>query len=90
MADVPDHPKQPILGSLSARLLLLTLVFVMLGEILIYAPSVARFRKVYLEERIASAHLATLALEDIGARNVSPQMQQRLLKHTDTYTGRCS
>ena len=85
MADVPDHPKQPILGSLSARLLLLTLVFVMLGEILIYAPSVARFRKVYLEERIASAHLATLALEDIGARNVSPQMQQRLLKHTDTY-----
>ncbi|MDP6109814.1 MAG: sensor histidine kinase, partial [Rhodospirillales bacterium] len=59
----PDHPKQPILRSLSAKLLVLTLVFVMLGEVFIYAPSVSRFRKVYLEGQIAAAHLATLALE---------------------------
>ncbi len=89
MADLPDQPKevrrQPIFRSLSARLLLLTLIFVMAGEVMIYAPSVGRFRKVYLEERIAAAHLATLALEDAGTRNVSAAMRQRLLQHTETY-----
>lgn len=81
----PDYPKQPLLRSLSARLLLLTLAFVMLGEVLIYAPSVSRFRKVYLEEQIAAAHLATLALEQYSGRNVSEKLRQRLLSHTNTY-----
>ncbi len=49
---------------MSARLLLLTMVFVMVAEVLIYVPSIARFRKTYLEERLARSHLATLALED--------------------------
>ena len=48
--------------ALSARLLVLTIAFVLLGEILIYVPSIARFRAVYLDERIAAAHLATLSL----------------------------
>ena len=39
----------PLLKSLSARLLVLTIFFVMLAEVLIYAPSIARFRLVYLE-----------------------------------------
>ena len=39
--------------SLSARLLVLTFAFVLLAEVLIYVPSIARFRRVYLEERIA-------------------------------------
>ena len=81
----PDHPKQPILRSLSAKLLVLTLVFVMLGEVFIYAPSVSRFRKVYLEGQIAAAHLATLALEQSLSRNVSDNLRQRLLSHTNTY-----
>ncbi len=42
---------------------MLTIAFVLLGEVLIYVPSIARFRKVYLDERIAAAHLATLSLE---------------------------
>lgn len=82
---VPDHPKEPILRSLSARLLLLTIAFVMLGEVLIYAPSVARFRKNYLEERVASAHLATLALESLQNETVGSDLQSQLLKHTGTY-----
>ena len=32
----------------------------MLAEILIYVPSIARFRMLYLEERIDAAHLASL------------------------------
>ena len=46
---------------LSARLLILTIFFVMLSEFLIYAPSIGRYRMVYLQERIAGAHLASLA-----------------------------
>lgn len=49
--------------SLSARLLLLTVSFVMLAEVLIYVPSLANFRTNWLLEKIASAHLAVLTLE---------------------------
>ncbi len=44
--------------SLSARLLVLTILFVMLCEVLIFVPSVARYRMTYLDDHIASAHLA--------------------------------
>ncbi len=47
---------------------MLTIAFVLLGEVLIYVPSIARFRKAYLDERIAAAHLATLSLEAAGER----------------------
>src|ERR1700721_1790719 len=50
------------LRSLSARLLVLTIFFVMLGEVLIFVPSVARFRMTYFEDHLAAAHIATLAL----------------------------
>ncbi len=75
----------PVARSLSSRLLLLTLAFVMLGEVLIYAPSVARFRKTYLEERIAAAHLATLTLEALENRDVGQELQQTLLDRAQTY-----
>jgi len=48
--------------SLSARLLVLTVFFVMLGEVLIFVPSVARYRMTYFDDHIAAAHIATLAL----------------------------
>src|SRR5437879_2586550 len=48
--------------SLSARLLVLTIFFVMVSEVLIFVPSVARFRMTYLENRLAAGHLASLAL----------------------------
>ena len=44
---------RPGLG-LSAKLLLLTLGFVMLSEILIFVPSVANFRVNWLMERLQS------------------------------------
>ena len=50
-------------SGLSARLLVLTVVFVLLGEIFIYVPSIARYRLVYLEERIEAARIAALAVE---------------------------
>jgi signal transduction histidine kinase len=66
---------------LSARLLTLTIVFVMLSEVFVYVPSIARFREGYLQERIAVAHLATLALEATPDNMVSEQLQAELLRH---------
>src|SRR5207302_2721453 len=47
-----------ILRSLSARLLVLTMFFVMVSEVMIFAPSVARFRISYLQNKIDDGHLA--------------------------------
>ncbi len=54
-------PSPGVRFGLSARLLWLTVFFVMIAEILIWAPSVARFRLSWLEERVTRAHLATIA-----------------------------
>ena len=50
------------LNTLSGRFLLLTTVFVMLAEVLIFVPSVARFREDYLQLRLERAQIASLAL----------------------------
>ncbi len=71
---------------LSARLLLLTIGFVMLAEVLIYTPSIGRFRLVYLEERLAAGHLAILALEATPDHMVSQELTIELLKHVEAYT----
>lgn len=73
-------------GGLSARLLLLTIGFVMLAEVLIFAPSIARFRQVYLEERLAAGHLAILALEATPDHMVSPELSMELLTHVEAFT----
>ncbi len=70
---------------LSARLLLLTMFFVMLSEVFIYAPSVGRFRLVYLQERIAAAHLASLALEVPPDNMVGARLRAKLLDHAGAY-----
>lgn len=50
------------MNSLSGRFLVLTIIFVMIAEILIFVPSVARFREDYLLERLERAQIASLAL----------------------------
>ncbi|WP_164661608.1 sensor histidine kinase [Tropicibacter sp. Alg240-R139] len=51
-----------MLNSLSGRFLILTTVFVMLAEVLIFVPSIARFREDYLLNRLERAQIASLAL----------------------------
>ena len=72
--------------SLSARLLVLTVLVVMLAELLIYAPSIARFRAMYLADRLADAHLAALALEAAPARAVDKALEERLLRQVSAYS----
>src|SRR5262250_662940 len=71
--------------SLSARVLLLTIVFVMLGEVLIYAPSAGRFRYEYLRDRLATAHVAILALLATPNFMVGASLQAELMQHAGAY-----
>ena len=75
----------PPAKSLSARVLLLTIFFVMLGEVLIYAPSAGRFRYEYLRDRLATAHVAVLALLATPDYMVSDSLQMELLQHAGAY-----
>lgn len=70
---------------LSGRLLLLTIAFVMLTEVLLFAPSIARYRLVYLEQKLAAAHLAGLSLEATPDRMVTAQLTSTLLRHVGAY-----
>ena len=76
----------PLAKSLSARLLLLTIFFVMLAEVLIYAPSIGRFRLVYLQERLAAGHLAILALEATPDKVIDESLERELLKHVGAFS----
>lgn len=64
---------------LSARLLLLTILFVMVAEVFIYVPSIAQFRKSWLEERLAAAQIAALALVATSDFMVSDDLAKELL-----------
>ncbi|CTQ50024.1 sensor histidine kinase [Jannaschia donghaensis] len=55
-----------MLKSLSGRFLILTVIFVMLAEVLIFVPSIARFRLDYLTDRMERAQIASLALLGTG------------------------
>jgi signal transduction histidine kinase len=81
MADTGVTIRVPFWRSLSGRLLLLTVLFVLLGEVLIYVPSIARYRLAYLHERVEAGHLATLAIEASPDGKLRPELESRLLDH---------
>ena len=72
-----------MLNTLSGRFLILTTVFVMLAEILIFVPSVARFREDYLLARLERAQIASLALE--ADDMISPALEAELLRNAEVY-----
>ena len=77
--DRPHLRLPPWTKSLSARLLFLTVGFVMLAEIFVFAPSVARFRIDWLRAHLDSAYLAALALEATPDLMVSKDLARELL-----------
>ena len=67
--------------SLSSRLLILTIFFVMVAEVLIFVPSIARFREAWMTEKLGLAHLAILAVDAAPDRMVNEMMRRELLNH---------
>lgn len=82
----PSVPMPRAFSGLSGKLLVLTIFFVMLAELMIYTPSVSRFRKDYLEAHIAAAHLASLALEATPDNMVNRGLEEELLYHAEAYS----
>ncbi|MDA1070251.1 MAG: HAMP domain-containing sensor histidine kinase [Proteobacteria bacterium] len=66
---------------LSARLVVLTITFVMIAEVLIYVPSISRFRLDYLEQKIDAAYQATLVVQAAPDGNVAPELARELLDY---------
>ncbi len=71
--------------SLSARLLVLTVFFVMLSEVLIFVPSVARYRMTYFANHLAAAHLATLALAASPTGTIDQALTNELLRQVGAH-----
>ncbi len=54
----------------------------MLAEVLIWTPSVARFRKAYIEDFIARAYLSMLALNSMPETQPNQDLENMLLQQT--------
>ena len=67
-------------GGLSARLFVLTVLFVTVSEILIYVPSIANFRISWLMDHLTMADAASLVLAESGDQTVPREIQDDLLK----------
>ncbi|WP_438993832.1 ATP-binding protein [Pseudemcibacter sp.] len=78
--------KISIKESLSARLLLFTICFVLIAEVLIYVPSIANFRENWIEQKIAEANIAILVLEAAPDYIVSRMLTDELLISTENYS----
>lgn len=72
-----------MLHSLSGRFLILTIIFVMLAEVLIFVPSVARFREDYLLLRLDRAQIASLAL--LADEVITPELEEELLRNAEVF-----
>ncbi|MEL6808889.1 MAG: HAMP domain-containing sensor histidine kinase [Pseudomonadota bacterium] len=72
-----------MLNSLSGRFLILTTVFVMLAEILIFVPSIARFREDYLQNRLERAQIASLAL--LADDMIDSELEAELLENAGVF-----
>jgi signal transduction histidine kinase len=68
------------MDSLSGRFLVLTVVFVMLAEVLILVPSMARFRADFLQLRLEQAQIASLALLATDGP-ITPELEAELLRN---------
>lgn len=70
-------------NSLSGRFLILTILFVMLAEVMIFMPSIARFREDYLLDRLERAQIASLVLlaDDV----IDANLEKELLTNAEVY-----
>ena len=71
------------LNTLSGRFLALTILFVMLAEIFIFVPSIARFREDYMMNRLERAQIASLAL--LANDMIDAELETELLENAGVF-----
>ncbi|MBX3582457.1 MAG: HAMP domain-containing histidine kinase [Rhizobiaceae bacterium] len=69
----------PLARGLSTKLLVLTVLFVMIAEILIFLPSVANFKLRWLEERLGTAAAVSVVLVDEDTESLPRTLQDDVL-----------
>ncbi|HEX4042598.1 MAG TPA: HAMP domain-containing sensor histidine kinase [Xanthobacteraceae bacterium] len=74
----PEALRTPRFG-LSGKLLILTILFVMIAEVLIYVPSVANFRVNWLRDHLEVAKTAALVLEAAPNGMVPDPLAKKIL-----------
>ena len=74
----PPVVRAPRFG-LSGKLLVLTILFVMIAEVLIYVPLVANFRVHWLRDHLAGAYTAALVLEAAPSGMVPESLAKQIL-----------
>ena len=78
-------PRTGYLRGLSIKLLALTILFVMLGEVLIFVPSIAKFRIDWLQDRLSSAKIASLVLEASPDGMVPDPLRNQILESAGAF-----
>jgi signal transduction histidine kinase len=79
----PTPPGRRFRPGLSGRLMLLSVLFVLIAEILIYVPSVASYRNSWLNDRLAQGRAAALVLERAPPDALPRDLIDDLLKGMD-------
>ena len=74
-----------MIRSLSGRFLILSIIFVMIAEVLIFVPSIARFRQDYLNARLEKAQIASLSVLASEDQMVSAELARELLDNAGVY-----
>ncbi|WP_425037404.1 sensor histidine kinase [Primorskyibacter sp. S187A] len=72
-----------MLKSLSGRFLLLTVIFVMIAEVLIFVPSIARYRESYLLGHLERAQIASLSL--LANDMIDEELERELLENAGVF-----
>lgn len=70
-------------NSLSGRVLVLTIIFVMLAEVMIFVPSVANFREDFYRSHLERAQIASLTL--LANDMLDPALENELLTNAGVY-----
>jgi signal transduction histidine kinase len=89
MADIQTEAAKvpwwkPRAASLTAKLLWLTILFVMIAEVLIFVPSVANTRLRLLENRLNTAAAAAIVVDGVNAMELPQAIQNDTLMATGT------
>lgn len=81
-----DMRRVSLVRGLSGRLLVLTILFVLLAEVLIFVPSVANFRLSWLQNRLDTAGAASVVIASADPSVLARNVQNDLLAATGAHT----
>ena len=82
MTDDQAARPEPVLAprfGLSGKLLVFTILFVMIAEVMIYVPSIAIYRLMWLNDRLTSAYTAALVLDAAPNGMVPDSLAKQIL-----------